>query len=130
METTKSILKDFGNTYFSDKGTLKRNKVIEDLDAYTPMLMKALLANQLIHDTYTESIVIDDKSVELFKLNQFIEMFTYKEYWQDSYTKFENKIGLTSGGKFIDETADVVLDFPFKDTVLKSWYDKRRSKRY
>jgi len=31
-ETAKSILKDFGNTYFSDKGTLKRNKVIEDLD--------------------------------------------------------------------------------------------------
>lgn len=128
METTKSILKDFGNTYFSDKGTLKRNRVIEDLDAYTPMLMKALLANQLIHDTYTESIVIDDKSVELFKLNQFIEMFTYKEYWQDSYTKFENKIGLTAGGKFIDETADVVLDFPFKDTVLKAGMTKEDQK--
>lgn len=128
METTKSILKDFGNTYFSDKGTLKRNKVIEDLDAYTPMLMKALLANQLIHDTYTESIVVDDKSVELFNLNQFIEMFTYKEYWQDSYTKFENKIGLTAGGKFIDETADVVLDFPFKDTVLKAGMTKEDQK--
>jgi adenine-specific DNA-methyltransferase len=128
METTKSILKEFGNTYFSDKGTLKRNKVIEDLDAYTPMLMKALLANQLIHDTYTESVVIDDKSVEIFKLNQFIEMFTYKEYWQDSYTKFENKIGLTAGGKFIDETADVVLDFPFKDTVLKAGMTKEDQK--
>lgn len=128
METTKSILKNFGNTYFSDKGTLKRNKVIEDLDAYTPMLMKALLANQLIHDTYTELIVIDDKSVEIFKLNQFIEMFTYKEYWQDSYTKFENKIGLTAGGKFIDETADVVLDFPFKDTVLKAGMTKEDQK--
>ena len=128
METTKSILKEFGNTYFSDKGTLKRNKVIEDLDAYTPMLMKALLANQLIHDTYTESIVIDDKSVEIFKLNQFIEMFTYKEYWQDSYTKFENKIGLTAGGKFIDGTADVVLDFPFKDTVLKAGMTKEDQK--
>ena len=128
MEATKSILKKFGNTYFSDKGTLKRNKVIEDLDAYTPMLMKALLANQLIHDTYTESIVIDDKSVEIFKLNQFIEMFTYKEYWQDSYTKFENKIGLTAGGKFIDETADVVLDFPFKDTVLKAGMTKEDQK--
>lgn len=128
METTKSILKEFGNTYFSDKGTLKRNKVIEDLDAYTPMLMKALLANQLIHDTYTESIVIDDKSVEVFKLNQFIEMFTYKEYWQDSHTKFENKIGLTAGGKFIDETADVVLDFPFKDTVLKAGMTKEDQK--
>lgn len=128
METTKSILKEFGNTYFSDKGTLKRNKVIEDLDAYTPMLMKALLANQLIHDTYTESVVIDDKSVEIFKLNQFIEMFTYKEYWQDSYTKFENKIGLSAGGKFIDETADVVLDFPFKDTVLKAGMTKEDQK--
>ena len=128
METTKSILKDFGHTYFSDKGTLKRNKVVEDLDAYTPMLMKTLLANQLIHDTYTESIVIDDKSVELFKLNQFIEMFTYKEYWQDSYTKFENKIGLTAGGKFIDESADVVLDFPFKDTVLKAGMTKEDQK--
>ncbi|AVL01272.1 site-specific DNA-methyltransferase [Pediococcus inopinatus] len=128
METTKSILKEFGNTYFSDKGTLKRNKVIEDLDAYTPILMKALLANQLIHDTYTESVVIDDKSVEIFKLNQFIEMFTYKEYWQDSYTKFENKIGLTAGGKFIDETADVVLDFPFKDTVLKAGMTKEDQK--
>ncbi|QIX58940.1 hypothetical protein HCY95_01379 [Limosilactobacillus fermentum] len=128
METTKSILKEFGNTYFSDKGTLKRNKVIEDLDAYTPILMKALLANQLIHNTYTESIVIDDKSVDIFKLNQFIEMFTYKEYWQDSYTKFENKIGLTAGGKFIDETADVVLDFPFKDTVLKAGMTKEDQK--
>lgn len=128
METTKSILKEFGNTYFSDKGTIKRNKVIEDLDAYTPMLMKALLANRLIHDTYTESIVIDDKSVDIFKLNQFIEMFTYKEYWQDSYTKFENKIGLTAGGKFIDETADVVLDFPFKDTVLKAGMTKEDQK--
>lgn len=128
METTKSILKEFGNTYFSDKGTLKRNKVIEDLDAYTPMLMKALLANPLIRDTYTESVVIDNKSVEIFKLNQFIEMFTYKEYWQDSYTKFENKIGLTAGGKFIDETADVVLDFPFKDTVLKAGMTKEDQK--
>ncbi|WP_270765754.1 site-specific DNA-methyltransferase [Weissella confusa] len=36
-------------------------------------------------------------------------MFTYKEYWQDSYTKFENKIGLTAGGKSIDETADGCL---------------------
>ena len=71
METTKSILKDFGNTYFSDKGTIKRNKVIENLDAYNPMLMKALLANQLIHDTYTESIVVEDKSVEILNFPNY-----------------------------------------------------------
>ena len=27
MEKTGAILKDFGNTYFSDNGTLKRHKV-------------------------------------------------------------------------------------------------------
>lgn len=128
MATTKSILKDFGSTYFTSNGNLKRNKVIEDLDAYTPMLMKALLSDQLIHDTYTENIVVDGKNIEVFKLNQFIEMFTYKEYWQDSYTRFENKIGLNAGNKFIDETADVVLDFPFKDTVLKAGMTKEDQK--
>src|SRR5699024_8531890 len=34
------------------------------------------------------------------------------------------KIGLTVGGKFIDESTDVVLDFPYKDTVLKASMSK------
>lgn len=128
MATTKSILKEFGKTYFTEEGALKRNRVIEDLDAYTPMLMKSLLANKLIHDTYTKRITVDNQSIEIFKLNQFAEMFTYKDYWEDSYTKFENKIGLTANNKFIDESADVVLDFPFKDTVLKAGMTKEDQK--
>lgn len=86
--------------------------------------MKELLASPLIAKTYTEAI----GDTTIFKLNQFIEMFTYKEYWEDSYTKYSNKIGLTAGGKFIDETADVVLDFPFKDTVLKAGMTKEDDK--
>ena len=31
---------------------------------------------------------------------------------------------MTSGGKFIDETTDVVLDFPYKDTILKASMSK------
>ncbi|PAK77957.1 DNA methyltransferase, partial [Lentilactobacillus kefiri] len=31
-------------------------------------------------------------------------------------------------GKFIDESADVVLDFPFKDTVLKAGMTKEDQK--
>src|SRR5699024_8637161 len=41
-----------------------------------------------------------------------------------SYTKYSKKIGLTAGGKFIDESTDVVLDFPYKDTVLKASMSK------
>lgn len=35
---------------------------------------------------------------------------------------------MTAGGKFIDETADVVLDFPFKDCVLKAGMSKEDAK--
>ena len=119
MEHVRSVLEKFDNKYI-ENGILKKSKVIENLDNYDRDLMSALLDDRLIHDTYTEKI----SDVEIFKVNQFIEMFELKNYWEDSYTRYSNKIGLTSGGKFIDESTDVVLDFPFKDTVLKAGMSK------
>lgn len=42
------------------------------------------------------------------------------------YTKFSNKIGLygTSKGSYINNDTDVVLNFPFKDTVLEAGMSK------
>lgn len=120
MEHVRSILEQFGDKYITTEGVLKRNNVIEDLDRYDRNLMTALLSDELIHKSYTEKLA----DIEVFKVNQFIEMFEFKHYWEDSYTKYSNKIGLTAGGKFIDESADVVLDFPFKDTVLKAGMSK------
>lgn len=120
MFQVKSILGEFGNKYLTSKGSLKRNNVINDLDKFDRELMTKLFKDPLIHKNYVEKIT----DTEVFKLNQFIEMFEYKNFWEDSYTKFTNKIGLTANGKFIDESADVVLDFPFKDTVLKAGMTK------
>lgn len=119
IEHVKNVLRNFGNKYI-ENDTLKKNRVIEDLDAYDHELMEAVLADEFIHEHYTEKIA----DVEVFKLNQFISMFEFKSYWEDSYTKYSNKIGLSANGKFIDESADVVLDFPFKDTVLKAGMSK------
>ena len=116
MEQVKSVLSTFGNKYIDDNGALKRDKVIEDLDHYDRDLMTALLANQQIYDQYTEKIA----DTEIFKLNQFLDVFEYKEFWKDSFTKYANRIGLTSNGKFLNDSTDVVLDFPYKDTVLTS----------
>lgn len=124
----KEILKGFGQTYLTEDGALKRSKLTEDLDNYVPLLMKELLSSEIVRQSYVEEIKVGDKTHEIFKLNQFVELFTYKQYWEDSYTKFSNKIGLTAGGKFIDETADVVLDFPFKDCVLKAGMSKEDAK--
>lgn len=120
MSQVKSILGEFGNKYLTSEGSLKRNNVINDLDKFDRELMTKLFKDPLIHKNYVEKIA----DTEVFKLNQFIEMFEYKEFWEDSYTKYTNKIGLTANGKFIDESADVVLDFPFKDTVLKAGMTK------
>lgn len=119
IEHVKNVLRNFGNKYI-ENDTLKKNRVIEDLDAYDHELMEAVLADEFIHEHYTEKIA----DVEVFKLNQFISMFEFKSYWEDSYTKYSNKIGLSANGRFIDESADVVLDFPFKDTVLKAGMSK------
>lgn len=120
MSQGKSILGEFGNKYLTSKGSLKRNNVINDLDKFDRELMTKLFKDPLIHKNYVEKIA----DTEVFRLNQFIEMFEYKEFWENSYTKYTNKIGLTANGKFIDESADVVLDFPFKDTVLKAGMTK------
>lgn len=94
--------------------------ILINLDKYDRDLMTALLSNQLIHDEYTEKIA----DTEVFKLSQFVNMFEYKEFWEDNFTKYANKIGLTSDNKFISDSSDVVLDFPYKDTVLKAGMSK------
>ncbi len=119
FEHVRAVLNGFDDKYLNN-GKLKRNKIIEDLDAYNEQLMTALLSDPLIHHTYTKKLA----GVEIFEVNQFIQMLEFKDYWEDSYTKYSNKIGLTAGGKFIDESEDVVLDFPFKDTVLKAGMSK------
>lgn len=119
LEHIRLVLESFDDKYLNH-GRLKRTKIIEDLDAYNSQLIERLLSDDLIHNTYTKKIA----GVKIFEMNQFIQMLEFKEYWEDSYTKYSNKIGLTSGGKFIDDSEDVVLDFPFKDSVLKAGMTK------
>lgn len=116
MDHIRRILEQFGDRYFTKAGALKRSTVIEDIDNYDKDLMTAILKDDLLHKTYTSKIA----DVEIFEINKFVDMLHYKEYWEDSFTKYDNKIGLTAGGKYIDDSSDVVLDFPYKDCVLKA----------
>lgn len=122
MEHIKSVLEQFGDRYI-DNNNLKRYQVVEDLDNYNKELMQALLSDELIHNTYTEKVL----DTEIFKLNQFVEMLEYKQFWQDSYTKYRNKIGLSTNGKLMSESDKVVLDFPYKDTLLKASMKEEKS---
>lgn len=113
LSQIKEALLNFPKYWEED--ILLRNKVAEDLRSYDQELIKALLSNELVKDTY--SIKVD--STTIFKIEDFISMLRYKNYWDNSYTKYTNKIGLTSENKYLNYNTDVILDFPQKDSVLE-----------
>lgn len=126
METTlqqeiNEILKKFPEYW--NENTLLKNKLIEDIRSYNEDLIEALLSNDLIRNTYSLQL----SSGIVFKVEDFISMMRFKNYWDNSYTKYTNEIGLTSEGKYLNYNTDVVLDFPHKDSVLEGGMTKEDS---
>ena len=118
-QAIKSVLLMFGEKYFIDE-IINKQKVIQDLDNYDKELMAKMLSNDIVKNNFTMTI----NEAIIFNVNKLIELFETNNYWQDSYTKYSKKIGLTANGRFIDESTEVVLDFPYKDTVLKAGMSK------
>ena len=118
LSQIKEVLLTFPKYW--EKEVLLRNKVAEDLREYNPELIEALLSNQLVKDTYSITL----GSTNIFKIEEFISMLRYKNYWENSYTKYTNEIGLTSEGKYLNYNTDVVLDFPHKDSILEGGMTK------
>jgi adenine-specific DNA-methyltransferase len=115
----RTALKQFEEKYFIDE-TVNKQKVIQDLYNYDSELIAEMLNNDLLKENFTMQVA----GTTIFQINNLIELFEADEFWKDSYTKYSKKIGLTSGGKFIDESTDVILDFPYKDTILKASMSK------
>lgn len=115
----RTVLEKFDSKYFID-GIINKNQVIRDLDQYDAELVAEILTNEELKKRFTLNVA----GATIIKVNDFIEVFEQDEYWQDSYTKYSKKIGLTANGKFLDETSEVILDFPYKDTILKASMSK------
>ena len=119
MKELNDILSSLGDKYFIGN-VLNKAKVIQDIDSYDEELIMALLSNDLVKKHYARQI----GEYILIETNKIIESFEMNDYWLDSYTKYSKKIGLTNNGRFLDESTEVVLDFPYKDTVLKAGMSK------
>lgn len=112
----ENILKsDSSNLKLIDnQGDLVLNKIHDLVDKTDENLIGLLLGNQEIRDKFFIKI----KEVYVFKANDF-RAFLDENKIDNSYTQYENRIGLTSGGKFLKDSSDVVLDFPYKDCILE-----------
>ncbi|HAP3825191.1 site-specific DNA-methyltransferase [Enterococcus faecalis] len=118
MQQIKDILKEFPQYWMGEE--LQRPVVIDDLKNYDALLISALLKNQKIRENYS----VKAGDVVIFKVQEFIDILRYKDYWEDSYTKYSNTIGLSSEGKYLQYNTDVVLDFPYKDCILEGGMTK------
>lgn len=119
MKSLHDILSTFGDKYLTGK-ELNKARIIQDIDRYDEEIVLALLNNDLIKKHYAKQI----GEYTIIETNKLIETFEMDDYWMDSYTKYTKKIGLTTNGHFLDESTDVVLDFPYKDSVLKAGMSK------
>ncbi|MBS0939841.1 DNA methyltransferase [Lactiplantibacillus plantarum] len=113
FDELKKVLVSFGGKYFIGD-ELNRSKVSDDLRAYDEALLAKLFEIDFIKKNYIKEVA----GQKLFQIDQLEEAILYDDYWDTSYTKYENRVGLTTNGKFIEDNQDVVLDFPFKDGVL------------
>lgn len=84
----------------------------------------------LLKDKEIEQKFFDQVSGKLiFNHNTFIDYLRDKNFLDNSYTRFRNKIGLNIGGKFLQERNEVSLVWPYKDCVLEGGQTKDEEKR-
>lgn len=112
------VLKAFPQFWNGEE--LHRTMVIEAINRKQPEVIKALVSNEKIKSVYGTDI----DGIFIFDFGKLCSLLKYKEYWANSFTKYRNKVGLTSEGKYLDYSSDVVLDFPFKDCVLEGGMTK------
>lgn len=113
FDELKIALSSFGGKYFVG-AELNRSKLTDDLRNYDEALFSKLFNVEFIKQHFIKEVA----GQKLFQIEQLEEAILYNGYWDTSYTKYENRVGLASKGKFLKDSEDVVLDFPFKDGVL------------
>lgn len=113
FDELKKALVSFGDKYFVGE-ELNRSKLTDDLRNYDEALLSKLFEVDFIKQHFIKEVA----GQKLFQIEQLEEAVLYNDYWDTSYTKYENRVGLASKGKFLQDSQDIVLDFPFKDGVL------------
>ncbi|MFN4233720.1 MAG: DNA methyltransferase [Bacteroidia bacterium] len=123
-ETLEQQLKKEPN-FVTDNGELKKWVVLNKAQNFDEELIELLLQNE----TLKEKFFVKVKDVLVFKQNLFIEFLEQKNYLNDSYTKYKNKVGLTIDGKYLKQRNEVALVWPFKDCILEGGQTKEEQKR-
>ena len=111
--------------FIDEDGELVKSAVIDNAYKIDRQLVKLLLSDKHIKDKFFDEI----EKHWIFNINTFIEFISDKNFLDNSYTRFRNKIGLTIDGKYLKERGKVCLVWPYKDCVLEGGQTKEEEKR-
>lgn len=110
---------------YAVEGRLNKNIVAELARKYD-----AGLINKLLSDKDMKKLFFSESDAGLiFKKDIFLQFISQKEFLPDSYTAFEQKIGLASDGTMLRNDDRVVLNWPYKDCILEGGQTKEDVKR-
>lgn len=112
--------------FCTDAGELIKSNIETAALNLNPELIRLLLNNELL----SRHFFADFDGVKVFDKVKYQRFIMNKQFLPDSYTSFKNKIGLTTDdGRFITDSREVVLSWPFKDCMLEGGQTKEDAKR-
>lgn len=111
--------------FVTDNGELKKWVVINKAQNYDAEIIALLLDDQELKGKF----FIDVKGALVFNQSLFIQFLEQKNYLNDSYTSYKNKVGLNIDGKYLKQRNEVALVWPFKDCILEGGQSREEDKR-
>lgn len=111
--------------FVTDNGELKKWVVLNKAQNFDEELIGLLLANPNLK----EKFFVNVKDALVFNQNLFVQFLEQKNYLNDSYTQYKNKVGLTIDGKYLKQRNEVALVWPFKDCILEGGQSREEDKR-
>lgn len=115
------------DTYFLDEN---EDIIIDKVKTAAINMEDHLLDILVSDDEFKEAFFIKKDKVLIFDKVKFSWIISSSDFLPDSYTSYKNKIGLIdSHNDFLKSKDDVVLSFPYKDSVLLGGQTKEDEKR-
>ena len=108
------ILKQDDRIWNEYKKDLNQSLLFDLVERIDEKIINLLFQEKKLRDRFFVKI----KDVYVFKTDDF-RFFIEENKLDNSYTQYKNRIGLTDGKRFLKDTNDVVLVWPYKDCVLE-----------
>ncbi len=103
-----------------DDKKLLKNKLVEIVSNDDEALLELLLEDSEAKKHFFKII----KKSNIFLKDRFLQFVTMNEFLPDSFTAFENEIGLSDDKKLITQKDEISLIFPHKDCILEGGQTK------